>query len=272
MLWLFLAKRFTDWNSHTPFFIFIFIEQVSKLKRRPTSLTQTAKCDRPTRQAPMTVFWGFFDLLFCPLFLAWILFTMTSHFNSGGSPSTTNTNLTPSRVKWSNRKKRFLRCGLLTFCFSPLAQRASQIQQLKSTQSVLLRREERFSFLLTGSSMFQRWLTPIESDPKEEKWGNKSVLVKISARVCLIACLANGVQSTLDSKRGWGGKVVFLRWGICYEVVISTSVVLLFLDCSRGRVYIFMSECHICIQDAHTAFSHEGCTAREPEIDEKHVL
>ena len=93
---------------------------------------------------------------------------MAFHFSSGGLPSTTNTSLAPRRVKYSNRKKRFLKCGLLTFSFRPLAHFASHIQPLKSTHNVLLLSVERFSFLLTGSSMFQSWWTPITTVPQGE--------------------------------------------------------------------------------------------------------
>ena len=125
-----------------------------------TSLTQKSKCDRPTRAREPDVC-VFFDFQFRPPFLAWTRFVMAFHFSSGGLPSTTNTSLTPRRVKYSNRKKRFLKCGLLTFSFRPLAHFASHIQPLKSTHNVLLLSVERFSFLPTGSSMFQRWWTPI---------------------------------------------------------------------------------------------------------------
>ena len=125
-----------------------------------TSLTQAAKWDRPTR-APEPAFAGFFPLQNCPPFLVWTLLAIAFHFNSGGSPSTTNTSFTPSRVKWSKRKNRFLRWGLLTFCLRPFAHCASQTHPLKSTQSVLLLRADRFSFLLTGSRILHRWFTPI---------------------------------------------------------------------------------------------------------------
>lgn len=93
----------------------------------------------------------------------WIsfLFLIASSFSSGGLPSITNTSLTRNSVNLSKRRRRFLKCGLLTCWQRCFAWSASHIQKLKSTQSVLLVRSDSVCFSFTGSKMFQSCLTPM---------------------------------------------------------------------------------------------------------------
>ena len=122
-----------------------------------TSFTHTVKLDLPIFLCPGFVLW----LWNTVPYRLWTRLAIASHFNSGALPSTTNTSRTPRRVKFSTRKKMFLRWGLLTLAFNPLAHWASQIQPLRSTHTVFPLKDDTLCSCFTGSRMLHSWLTPI---------------------------------------------------------------------------------------------------------------
>ena len=122
-----------------------------------TSLTHFANSDPSIRLALAESLPNIFPP---PVWISF-LFLIVSNFSSGGLPSITNTSLTRNSVNLSKRRRRFLKCGLLTCWQRCFAWSASHIQKLKSTQSVLLVRSDSVCLSFIGSKMFQSCLTPM---------------------------------------------------------------------------------------------------------------